>query len=79
MLLQGSRFTAAVLASLLASVCAQSMGDLCVHVSYVFHFVSHRDVDLIVGTQQGLGGADQDNVVQIPYISTSFSITSTMG
>jgi hypothetical protein len=55
------------------------MGDLCVHVSYVFHFVSHRDVDLIVGTQQGLGGADQDNVVQIPYISTSFSITSTMG
>jgi hypothetical protein len=55
------------------------MGDLRLQVSYVFHLVSHRDVDLIVGTQQGMGDADQDNLVQIPYSSTSSSITNTMG
>ena len=46
-------------------VFVQSMGGLCVRVSYVFHFVSHTDVNLIVETQQRPGDVDLDNAVQI--------------
>jgi hypothetical protein len=46
-------------------VFAQSMGGLCVLIPCVFHFVSHRDVDLIVETQQRPGEFDLDNIVQI--------------
>jgi len=42
-------------------VFAQSMFGLCVRVPYV----SHRDADLIVETQQRPGDVDLDNVVQI--------------